>query len=685
MPAVTIAERKVRVGDESIPLLSGEMHYWRLAPENWRPILQRIKEMGLYVVATYACWDFHEIAPGEYDFTGATDPRRNLLGFLDLLTDEGFWIIFRPGPYIYSEWKNNGVPDYAAQYSRLDPQFWELAQGYMEAVTHATTPYLATNGGRIILWQADNEIDPWSHFYGEAMGLGSKPGAFQAFLRRRYADVAALNEAWRTHYTDFAQARAVSELFSEDAVLLSRYLDFRAFLHDYVNGTAKESVSAYRALGVDVPIILNTYSGVGTQRWADLEAIGDLAGPDIYPSREFLNRGGAGEHRHVLEAVRYARTYSKLPYIAEYEAGIWHDWLEDVGTLPPNHYRLICLSALQAGVAGWNWYMLVNRDNWYQAPINEWGRAHRDLFAAFQQITTLYQKLDPTTLEKLSETAVTFDPLQRATDRPGQALLGGLYSADIDYEFCDLDGAATDKPLMFYAGGAWLAAAGQQRLVDYVEGGGHLICVGAYPKLDEHQRPLNLLGIPEPDGIIGGNAGKIHLKLFDGSIETQWVYSYASTPGKAITGERLPMRHQPSEELRLQFDLPVGERYTIGYTQTRGAGRLTVLGAQPTPELLVMLHRQFETPILCRSKTGGVTSALFRRGAAFYLIATNTGTEGKTAEIEVAPELFSAGEWRIEDMLTGQTRTANIAADGRIYAALARKDGTILRLSPAAD
>jgi hypothetical protein len=81
---------------------------------------------------------------------------------------------------------------------------------------------------------------------------------------------------------------------------------------------------------------------------------------------------------------------------------------------------MICISALQAGAAGWNWYMLVNRDNWYQSPINEWGRTKPGLFSAFQQITSLFNKVDPTTLKRLTQTAITFDPLQRATDRPGQ-------------------------------------------------------------------------------------------------------------------------------------------------------------------------------------------------------------------------------------------------------------------------
>lgn len=681
MATVTIQERKVWVGETAIPLIGGEVHYWRLAPESWRDVLQRVREMDIDVVATYASWDFHEVSPGVFDFEGKTDPRRNLVGYLELLAEEGFWTIFRPGPYIYSEWSNNGVPEHAAQYHRLDPRYLEKADAYMRAVTEAASPYLATRGGKIILWQADNEIDAWPHLYSEQLGLTTEPGPFQDYLRDRYVRVDALNHAWRTRYTAFEQARAVVQMFPNEPALMARYNDFRAFIHSYTNEVARCSVDAYRALGVDVPIILNTYSGVGTQRWADFEAIADLSGPDIYPSREFRNRGGAKEQAHVLEAGRYAATYSALPYIAEWEAGIWHDWLDDVGYLTPAHYRLLGYTALQGGFVGWNWYMLVNRDNWYQAPINEWGRTKPGIYEAFQQVTALYRKLDPTTLTRLTETAVTFDPLQRSTERPGQDLLSGLYFADIDYDYVDLDADRPEGRTLLYAGGAWLSERGQQRLVDYVEAGGHLVCIGAYPYLDEHLHPLNLLDMQGPDGIISAAPPKLHLRLFGGeTVESPWAYNYDSTPGAPITAERLAVRDKPSEELLFQFDLQNGAQYTIGYTIERGAGRITVIGLQPSPGLLLALHRYLDIPLPSRSRTPTVSTALFSRDGDHYLIASNTGDEAKSAEIELASWVLGADLWQAEDLTTGQLYALQLRDAPILSVPLSAKDGTILRL-----
>jgi hypothetical protein len=678
MPDVIISHQKVQVGDTAVSLLSGEVHYWRIDPSSWRPALERVKEMGIRTVATYACWDFHQIAPVRYDFTGETDLRRDLISFLQLLTAMDFWIIFRPGPYIYSEWSNNGVPYEAARFHRLDPRFQALAEHYMTAVTECVKPFLATTGGRVILWQADNEIDPWPHLYAEALGLGRKPGIFHDYLREKYPEVAALNAAWRTSYSDIQEARAVSELFREDAELIARYNDYRDFLHWYVNKVAAWATGVYRRLGVDVPIILNTYSGVGTQVWAELEQIADLVGCDIYPSREYLYR--TGEHRHILEAMRYARTYSKAPYVAEFEAGIWHDWLGDVGTLTPNHYRLICLAILQGGAVGWNWYMLVNRDNWYQSPINEWGRTRPPLFEAFRQITALYDALEPASLEKIVASAVTFDPLQRSTTRPGQDLLQSFHSADIDYEFFDLTRPTGGKPVTFYAGGPWLSADSQRALVDYVENGGHLLFVGAYPKQDEHLHPLNLLGIAEPSGIVTGQ-GSISLALFGERVASPWFWFYDETPGEPIMADRAPNRMQASEELVNQFALHDGLRYSVGYRVKRGQGTVTVIGLQPTPALMLALHRELDVPIPSRSLVDGVTSALFRRGNEYFLVATNEGTETKGAVFAV-PGI--SGVWKAESMFDRASWVADM--DGGQFNGIMRgKDGEVFRLSQAGE
>jgi hypothetical protein len=693
MNKVTIEDGKIQIEDDSgreaVGLISGEVHYWRLDPANWAPVLRRVREMGLQVVASYVCWDFHEVAPGRFDFRGDSDPRRNLVAFLDLLAAEGFWTLIRPGPYIYSEWRNGGVPDYAAQYHRLHPTFLEYARRYMAAVVDAVRPHLATNGGKIILFQADNEIDPWPHFYTEQLGLGAAAGPFHDFLRQRYGEIQALNDAWGTEHERFEQARAVFAWRPQEPDQARRYLDYVRFQHGYVNEVARWNVDTYRELGVDVPVYLNTYSGTGTQHWQQMEALADLAGPDIYPSHNFDHR--AHEHRNFLEACRTTRTYSRLPYIPEFQAGIWHDWLPDVGALTPNHYRLACISALLAGIQGWNWYMLANRDNWYMSPINEWGRTRPELFDAFSQMTRLFHELDPASLVKLTETAVSHHALQRGSERPGQELLQAVYESGIDYEFFSLDsdaghGSGERKQMLFYAGGAWLPEAAQARLRAYVAAGGHLVCAGLFPRWDGALRPLNQLQIPADYGIISGAPNKLRLAVQLGSqtatLTSPWLYHFNQAPGEPIVAERLPLTNISSEEVVLQTNLPAGSRYTIGYTQVIEQGRLTVLGLTPSAEMVLALHELFNVPIYARSATPGVATAVFRRDQDLYLLAGNYGREAKAAAVVLDPGLHQHGRWQVDNLSTGQTSAIDFASTGVITVPLAAKDGAVLRLAP---
>lgn len=78
-----------------IQIHSGEMHYARIPQEYWKHRLQMIKAMGLNTVASYVFWNFHETAPGVWDFTTGN---HNLREFIKLAADEGLLVILRPGP-----------------------------------------------------------------------------------------------------------------------------------------------------------------------------------------------------------------------------------------------------------------------------------------------------------------------------------------------------------------------------------------------------------------------------------------------------------------------------------------------------------------------------------------------------------------------------------------------------------
>lgn len=676
MPKVIIKYKQIFIGNKSIPLISGEVHYWRLNPGYWTNTLASVREMGLKVISTYVPWHYHEYPRGQFDFRGRTNPSRDLVGFLKLAQKEKFHVVLRPGPYIYSEWPNDGVPDYAFEYHRLHPQFLKYAEIYLREVAREVKPFLASRGGPILLVQADNEIDPWPDRFGHQYGLNRKAGLFQGFLKELYhRNIHEMNEAWGTNYNSFDDAGPfIATMFANEKGLalkgdqeLRRNLDYFKFKYDYSKRYAEWAVKTFRKLGFDVPLYLNVYPFFYAHEWTDFQKTADFIGVDLYPTNEFHE--DAYEHRKMIDKVRYLANVSALPFIAEFESGIWHERQYETGAFTPNHYRLTVLSALMAGAAGWNWYMLVNRDNWYMSPINEWGRKRQDLFEVFKQLTQLHSEMEPATALKLTDLAVTFNPLQYAakTISHDNPLLRALYDEDIDYDVVDVRSENMDRKFLIYSGNQWLDEASQRNLRRYVEKGGVLIAFRDYPRKDEQFRACSLVGFDEPKSILFEFKKKIVLRFdADHSVEViSSAYTFEAERGR--------------QEITAAIE-PYG-KLILGYIQKIGKGKIVHLGVEPHPILMKELLSFLGVSFASRSRTTGVKTALFQKGKRYYLIAVNNGNENKTVSVEL-PALSSFRKITAKEV----TEDAEIFLAGSVNQTLnfelPRKDGKLFILQP---
>jgi beta-galactosidase len=114
-----VANNKLVVGKEEYYPFSAEMHYFRVNKRHWSICFERIRKAGFRIIATCVPWNLHEFALGEYDFYGTTDHTRDLVVFLELAREFGFKVILCPGPYIDSDWKNGGYPDFLFNYPEI--------------------------------------------------------------------------------------------------------------------------------------------------------------------------------------------------------------------------------------------------------------------------------------------------------------------------------------------------------------------------------------------------------------------------------------------------------------------------------------------------------------------------------------------------------------------------------------
>ena len=149
-------------GKPWIPVM-GECHYSRIPREKWKETLQKMKDGGIEVVASYVFWIHHEEEKGRFDFQGNRDIRR----FIELCHETDLDFCLRIGPWAHGECRNGGFPDWlcgecaGSLRSEKEPYFG-YAKRFIEAVAHEV------RGLDLFGIQIENEMT-WRPDYMEAL------------------------------------------------------------------------------------------------------------------------------------------------------------------------------------------------------------------------------------------------------------------------------------------------------------------------------------------------------------------------------------------------------------------------------------------------------------------------------------------------------------------------------------
>jgi len=164
MNKVCYDSNSIYINGIATKIVSGAMHYFRIHPDYWEDRLLKLKECGCNCVETYVCWNLHEKAEGEFDFSGWLDFGK----FIDMANDMGLFTIVRPGPYICSEWDFGGLPWWILKYGDIElrcnnERFKEVCTPYLEKVCDIVKPRLISNGGNIIFVQIENEYGSYGN------------------------------------------------------------------------------------------------------------------------------------------------------------------------------------------------------------------------------------------------------------------------------------------------------------------------------------------------------------------------------------------------------------------------------------------------------------------------------------------------------------------------------------------
>jgi amino acid transporter len=287
--------------------------YERIPHDRWFASLQAYRSMGINTIDLYLIWNWHEHADGTFDFSGATNDRRDLRGLLAMIHQVGFKIIVRPGPVIRNEWRNGGYPDWLLERSDYAMPLHDVLEGRYPATATlqnaradaAAAEWMnnATHRTYAARWlhAALNAVEPWSHDV-IAIALDDDQGA--------YID----NDTWPAPHWH-------------------RYIDW---LRATVQSTA----------GPHVPLFINTYQMKVTAS-APVWAWGNWYQSDAY---------AIGDHdlAQLMFSTALLQTQPNLPVMSsEFQAG-WLQGADQVAprAADPSNTTLALHELLQLGVHG---------------------------------------------------------------------------------------------------------------------------------------------------------------------------------------------------------------------------------------------------------------------------------------------------------------------------------------------
>ena len=144
-------------GKPWLPVM-GEFHFTRVPEEYWREELLKMRSAGVNIVSTYIFWNHHERTEGHFLWSENRDLRR----FVTLCADLGLKVFIRPGPWVHSEARFGGIPDWVVQAMPTrasDPTYLHYVSRYWTEIAAQLKGLLWKNGGPIIGMQIENEFN----------------------------------------------------------------------------------------------------------------------------------------------------------------------------------------------------------------------------------------------------------------------------------------------------------------------------------------------------------------------------------------------------------------------------------------------------------------------------------------------------------------------------------------------
>lgn len=396
-----------KINDKEAFLLGGELHYFRVPFEEWEDRILKIKAAGFSMISTYIPWIWHEKEEGKIDLTGRTTRERDLLSFVKLVEYHDMKLCIRPGPYVMSELRNAGLPDWLLESyneiraERLDgskhpvyelvqflhPIYLEKVRNWYRVVFELLSPHQSSRGGCIVMAQLDNEIGMF-HWVTHTPDFSESVLADFVLVRNQEIGIKSEGAALKTQIEEVKH-----QLKDENGVLLNEY---RYYERVYFQKYLLHLINLTKQYGLDVPIIVNVH-GFTQQDYAKRGNLYPVGLSQLKKCFELENVIAAGDYYignvvydnvqdlYLANVLTKSLQNTGQPlFSAEFQSGFQNS----VPRLQPNTHDLNSRICIAQGMKAINYYMfaggynyedlgIIGKNHDWQAPIGAKGELRK--------------------------------------------------------------------------------------------------------------------------------------------------------------------------------------------------------------------------------------------------------------------------------------------------------------------
>jgi beta-galactosidase len=474
-------------------------------PEDvWREDVQLMRRAGVNL-ATVGVFSWARIQPDEGVFDYGWLDR-----VVDLLHGAGIAVDLATGTASPPPWATTRYPAILPRtregatlwpgsrqhWAPTSPDFRRLAGELVRATAERYRDHPA-----VVLWHVNNELG--CHVAYDYSDTAAE--AFRDWLRTRYGDVDALNDAWGTmfwsqRYTDFAQV--VPPRLAPSSVNPAGLLDFRRFSSDALLDVLRMEKRIIREAGARQPITTNfmgAFPYADYWGWADeLDVISDDSYPDPRDPAAFRDAAFA---RDLMRSLKPGR-----PWILMEQAPNAVNWRRNNAPKAPGQMAAWSMQAVGRGADGvlfFQWRQAASgAEKFHSAMLPHAGTETRT-YAEVERLGAELAALDGLPVPGgEARVAVVLDWANWwALDQPNHparfdylAQVRGWHAAfherhvqaDVVRPGGPFDGYALVVAPSLYL----LTDAGAAALDGYVRGGGRLLTTAFTDVVDEHDRLL---------------------------------------------------------------------------------------------------------------------------------------------------------------------------------------------------